>query len=80
MPSMGEGTKPAISRLGYAQDPELMALVVDGSDGGLPPELKQECWEFVMENEQPPSGFLDATIAAVAVFTGAICDPLGETI
>jgi hypothetical protein len=64
----------------YAQDPELMALVVDGSEGGFPMELKQECWEFVAENEQPPSGFLDATIAAVAVFTGAICDPLGETI
>lgn len=61
----------------YAESPEVMSIVVDDN---LPGELSEECREFIAENEIAPSGFVDAATAAVAVFTGAICDPLGETI
>lgn len=43
-------------------------------------ELSEECREFIAENEIAPSGFVDAATAAVAVLTGAIYDPFGETI
>lgn len=61
----------------YAESPEVMSIVVDDN---LPEELSEECREFVAENEIAPSGFVDAATAAVAVLTGAIYDPFGETI
>lgn len=54
-----------------------MSIVVDDN---LPEDLSEECREFVAENEIAPSGFVDAATAAVAVLTGAIYDPFGETI
>lgn len=61
----------------YAESPEVMSIVVDDN---LPEDLSEECREFVAENEIAPSGFVDAATAAVAVLTGAIYDPFGETI
>lgn len=61
----------------YAESPEVMSIVVDDN---LPGELSEECREFIAENEIAPSGFVDAATAAVAVLTGAIYDPFGETI
>lgn len=61
----------------YAESPEVMSIVVDDN---LPGELSEECREFIAENEIATSGFVDAATAAVAVLTGAIYDPFGETI
>lgn len=61
----------------YANNPEVMAIIVEDD---LPEDLSEECREFVAENEIAPSGFVDAATAAVAVLTGAIYDPFGETI
>lgn len=61
----------------YANNPEVMAIIVEDD---LPEDLSEECREFVAENEIAPSGFVNAVTAAVAVLTGAIYDPFGETI